>query len=545
MKKLLLFFPFLAGALALKAQTLEQGKQQLYYERYRSAENTFQQVVKQHADNAEAWFGLTKAYLLQGQTAAAAAALETAPQGVRTEPFFEAALGAVNLQQGKTAEALAAFGQALAQTKEKNPAVLAAVADAELMAPAGDGNYAVEVLTKALKKDKHNPALYVALGDAYRKLHNGTEAYKAYQKAVEENGKYAAAYHQIGDIFLSQKNKELYLEYFNKALAADPAYAPSIYRLYAYEYYHDPAKALSYYKDYLSKSDSSEKAAYELADLYYIGKQYNDAIQQAKSILNRQGDSAQPRLYKLIAYSYAAENDTAKALASMQTYFDKGTDSTIIGRDYLTMGDFLLATAAPDSVAMAYFDQGVAQEKDSSVRYRYYRKLADFAGANKNYAAQAKWLGEYYNGNARATNVDLFNWGLASFRAENYPVADSVFGLYVAKYPDQNFGYYWQAKSKALQDQGMKEGLAVPAYQKLVAVLEKDTADANYKKWMVEALGYLAAYETNTEKDYAEAVGYFNRVLEVDPENADAKKYISLLERSLADKEDKSGKVEK
>ena len=76
----------------------------------------------------------------------------------------------------------------------------------------------------------------------------------------------------------------------------------------------------------------------------------------------------------------AAEKDTAKAVASMQRYFDKGTDSTIIGRDYLTMGDFLAATSAPDSLSMVYYGQGVAQEKDSLVRYRYLRKLADFAG---------------------------------------------------------------------------------------------------------------------------------------------------------------------
>ena len=85
----------------------------------------------------------------------------------------------------------------------------------------------------------------------------------------------------------------------------------------------------------------------------------------------------------------------------------------------------------------------------------------------------------------------------------------------------------------------MKDGLAIPTYHKLIEVLEKDTTDANYKKWIVEAYGYLAAYETNTEKDYAEAVDYFEKVLEVDPENADAKKYIALLEKNLADKEGK------
>ena len=154
------------------------------------------------------------------------------------------------------------------------------------------------------------------------------------------------------------------------------------------------------------------------------------------------------------------------------------------------------------------------------------------AKANKDYAAQAKWLEKYYSGNEKATNVDLFNWGLAHFLAENYAMADSVFGIYVGKYPEQSFGFYWQARSNAALDKEMTQGTAIPHYKNLIAALEKDTANSNYKKWMVEAYAYLAAYEANTEKDYTEAVGYFQKVLEVDPENADAKRYIAILEKN-------------
>ena len=110
------------------------------------------------------------------------------------------------------------------------------------------------------------------------------------------------------------------------------------------------------------------------------------------------------------------------------------------------------------------------------------------------------------------------------------------FGLYCAKYPEQSFGYYWRAKAKALQDREMKEGLAIPAYKKVVDVLEKNPNDPNFKKWITDAYSYLAAYEANTEKDYEEAIDYFEKVLSVDPENPEAKKYIDVLEKSVADK---------
>ena len=41
-------------------------------------------------------------------------------------------------------------------------------------------------------------------------------------------------------------------------------------------------------------------------------------------------------------------------------------------------------------------------------------------------------------------NVDIFSWGVADYNAQNYVKADSIFGLYAAKYPDQTFGYYWR-----------------------------------------------------------------------------------------------------
>lgn len=534
MKKLL-FITFLSpGMLVLKAQSLDQGNNQLYYEKYRTAAQTFQSILQQDPNNAAAWYGLVKDDIVLGNLQNAIDTFQHAPAAIKDEAFYKVAQGTLLLQKGNAAEAGNYFAEALKQTKEKDAEVLAAIADAHIMAANGDANYAVDLLQKAIKRDKKNPALYVELGDAYRKVHNGTEAYKAYQQALEKDDKYAAAYHRIGEIFLSQKNPGMYVDYFKKALAADPNYAPSIFKLYAYEFYHNPANALQYYQDYISKAEPSENSQYDLADLYYINKQYDQAIQKANAILSSVGDKAQPRLYKLMAYSYAEKGDTAAALTNMKAYFAKGSDTSFIGRDYLTMGDLLLAKDGQDSLAMAYYEKGVNNEKDSSIRYNYYKKLADMAADRKDFSAQANWIGKYYKGNPKATNVDLFNLGLAHFRAEEYAQADSVYGVYVSKYPEQSYGYYWQAKSKALQDSGMKEGLAIPAYQKLIEVLQKDSTDANYQKWMAEAYSYLAAYETNTEKDYKQAVDYFEKVLEVDPDNADAKKYISLLEKNLS-----------
>jgi tetratricopeptide (TPR) repeat protein len=533
MKQIVIFFSFISGAFALQAQTVEQGARQIYYQRYVSAENTFSQLVKQDPNNSTAWYYLEKDYLLENKLDEASKSIQSAPESIKSQPWFEVTYGTVLLQQGKKDEAAGYFNDALKETKEKDAGILAAVADAHINSKAGDVNYAIDLLKKAIKRDKKNASLYVLQGDAYMKLSNGSEAFKAYQEATEVNDKYAQAYHKLGEIFVSQKNPEMYVGYFQKAIAADPNYAPSLYRLYVHEFNSNPAKAMEYYNDYLAKSDHSLENEYDLADLFFINKQFDKAIQKADAIVKAEGEKVKPRLYKLISYSHAEQKDSTKAYDYIQKYFEKEADSNMVAKDYLLMGDLYAALNENDSLAFVYYDKAVTLEKNAAELEKYYKRFADLAASNKNFSQQAKWLGKYYTSTENGTNIELFNWGLAHYRAEEFAASDSVFGMYVAKYPDQSFGYYWQAKSKALQDQDMSQGLAIPAYLKLVEVLEKTPTDPNYKKWMVESFAYLAAYETNTEKDYAEAVSYFEKVLKVDPENADAKKYIDLLAKNL------------
>jgi Tfp pilus assembly protein PilF len=64
-------------------------------------------------------------------------------------------------------------------------------------------------------------------------------------------------------------------------------------------------------------------------------------------------------------------------------------------------------------------------------------------------------------------------------------------------------------------------------------ILEKDTNNKTNKKWLIEAYGYLAAYETNQVKDYKTATENLKKILAIDPENKDAQQYISILEKKI------------
>lgn len=528
MKKISIFLLFVVSSLTLRAQSLEEGYRYINYERYGSAIHTFQQLIKADPNQEQAWFALVKSYALNKQEAKAIDTISSMPASVQSMPYGLVARGLVLLEQNRSAEAQALLEQAAATGKGRDAGVLWAVGDAYALATPGDAAKAVAYYQRAIDRDKKNPDLYVALGNAYRLLAQGSKAYEAYRQALSYNEKHAGALHQIGEIFLTQKNPDLYLEYFRKAIEADPAYAPSHYKLYVYEFTHDPAKAMAHYRDYAAKSDPSKDHAVNLTDLLYLNQQYDAAIREATALLQTESE---PRLYKLIAYSHAAKKDTAKALDYLANYFSREADTNVLAKDHLAMSQFLRATAAPDSLITRHLVAGAAIETDSARLIQYYRPLYEMAARAKDFGAEAKWRAAYYAVAPKTTNLDLFYWGLAHFRAQEFTAADSVFGIYVGKYPEQSFGYYWQAKSKALADSNMTAGIAVPVYEKLIEMLEANPQDANYKTWMVEAYSYLAAYEANQKKDKEQAVEYLDKVLDIDPQNETAKKYISILEK--------------
>ncbi|TXJ29274.1 MAG: tetratricopeptide repeat protein [Chitinophagaceae bacterium] len=532
MKRTVLFISFITTVTTLSAQSLEEGRSYLDNARYSSAESVFHAVLNQQPENAEAWCLLTNTYLKQELTEEAADTLALAPASVQKEPYFLVAYGGLLLNTNKTDSAKWYFEQAMNLTKSKNADILAAIAEAHINAEKGSPDYALQILDIAQKRDKKNADLLVLEGNAYRRLHKGSEAYQAYQEALNKDKNSSQAYYQLGRIFLSQKNSEMYLDFFNKSITADNSFAPAYYALYNHYLYIDPAKAMEYFTQYKSRADKTPQDDYDQTDLLYLTKQYEPAIQLARNLISRDGDKVQSRLYKLIAYSYEEMKDTATAMGFMQQYFQNEVDSNIILKDYENMATLFTATGKPDS-AMTYLEKGLGLVKDEEGLYAHYQTLSRLAKQVNDNAAEAKWLGKFYAGNNKATNVHLFNWGLACYKAGQYPQADSVFGLYAEKYPEQKtYGYYWQARSNAAIDTAMAEGLAIPHYQQLVQAIDSvATPSASDKKWLIEAYNYMAAYETNTKKDYPAAIEYFKKILVVDPANETAQKYITMLEK--------------
>jgi tetratricopeptide (TPR) repeat protein len=219
----------------------------------------------------------------------------------------------------------------------------------------------------------------------------------------------------------------------------------------------------------------------------------------------------------------------------MQLYFKNEADSNLLVKDFETMGILFATEDGRMDSAMHYMAIAAERTADSSDMRNYFQTLASWAKQKEDPVAEAKWLGKYYLSDPGASNVTLFNWGLAAFKAEDYLQADTVFARYAEKYPEQGYGYYWRARANAAIDTAMEWGLAIPHYQSLINLLDKplDSLSASDKKWLSESYMYLASYEVNTNKDYAAAIDWFTKLLEVDPANETASQYIKILEENI------------
>ncbi|HWJ30025.1 MAG TPA: tetratricopeptide repeat protein, partial [Flavisolibacter sp.] len=145
MKKTILYLLSFTTLCKLQAQSIDEAKDFIAHERYKSAENTLHTLLQQKPDQAEAWYWLAESYIAQNESNNAADSLQKAI-ALSGQPYYQVAYGSILLQQGKADSAQNYFSQALSETKEKDAGILAAIARAEVEAPKGNIPYALEVI---------------------------------------------------------------------------------------------------------------------------------------------------------------------------------------------------------------------------------------------------------------------------------------------------------------------------------------------------------------------------------------------------------------
>ena len=535
---LLLLSSFLAANFS-HAQTIEDGKKFLYYEKFISAKNVFQQLLNANANNDEAAYWLGQTLIAPNEDKDIAGAKAVYQKGLSANgnsALLNAGMGHVELLEGKTQEARNHFETAISLSGGKNIDVLDAVgfANGDFDSKFGDAAYAVEKLQQATKlKGFKDVRVMTDLGDAYRKLGDGGSAQLSYEAALKMDPSYARAKFRIGRIYQSQGRSQeaIYLQYYNDAIALDANYSPVYFYLYQYFYETDVVKSAMYLDKYLKAKGSDEPlACFLTAQMKYAQGLFAETITAADNCINA-GGTVYPNLYGLKAYanykigeakmkavdSVNAMTAFGNAKISFDMYFQKQKPAKLGSRDYETYAKVLLMFPGNESLAGTFIEKAVELDSTETGKVNLLKSIASIYESRKQYGDAADWYKKIIYIKKIPGKTDIYNAGIGYYRMGQYSSAVEMFDLYSQKFPDDIFGYYYKGGAQAGIDSLMNFDSAYQTYTRSVAVGEAYPDKSKILTLLKGSYRYLIIYAANKLKDKDLALSFTDKALLLDP----------------------------
>ena len=112
-------------------------------------------------------------------------------------------------------------------------------------------------------------------------------------------------------------------------------------------------------------------------------------------------------------------------------------------------------------------------------------------------------------------------------KTEYLTKADGFFGQVAEKSPASYLGNLWRARANAALDPESTQGLAKPYYEAALATLTEGGNNKNTRE-IIEGYNYLAYYYL-IKNDKTASKSYWNKILEIDPNNQKVKDVLKTL----------------
>jgi len=517
-------------------QTIEVGKQQVYYERYTSAKETFQKLVAANPNDDVAIYWLGQAMILPDDVSAkdiaAAKALYQSKLSIPNNFLIMVGIGQIELMEGKIQDARSRFETAVSLTAGKNLAVLNAIgfANGNPDSKNGDAAYAIEKLKQATQLKKFNdPEVWVNLGDAYRKNMDGGNADQSYKAALALNPNYARANFRLGKLYQSQGRgqESIFMEFYDKAIASDPAFAPVYSTLFNYFYETNVTKAAEYFEKWQSNSDLDYKTCYYRAALKYAQGYFMEAITKSDECINESKGNPYPNLFGLKANAYNRLKDSIHAIESYAEYFKRQSPEKITSGDYVEYAKNLLKIPGNEAQAGLIIDKAVSMDSIESNKVQYLKTVAQAYESRKRFIEAADWYNKIVAVKKNPSKFDLNTTAFNYYKGGEYQKSIVAFTASANKFTDDPYAYNMIGKASSAIDTTMALGLANAAFEKTIQLSMVDTV--KYKPQLMTAYKYFAAYFFNIKKSKEMALSYVEKALALDPNDAEAKMYKEAM----------------
>lgn len=538
---------FLAAGLfivtGIRAQTLQDGVNDLYAERDKSAKETFEKLIAANPNNIDAIYWLGQTYIATKNIAGARDVYSKALLASANAPLIIVGMGQVELNEKKLSEATQRFEAAITMTHTKkgdDPVILNAVGraitntytDKEKI---GDINYAVDKLEAAAQRDPNNAEIFLNLGNAYLKAkpgEGGGKAFENYTKATQINPNFAIAYYKLAMLFYSQRNWELYERYLNDAITKDSRFAPAYYELSYYKMgKKDLEAAEQYAQKYKESSDPDPENAYLEASIKWASKKFDEAITMAKNIINQSGGKAKGRVSKLIADALVQKKDSIGARQYIDEYFKRADPEEITALDYKLKADIYSGIPGQEQVVFDSYLEGLKADTVLANKIDLLTQgIAFFKSRNQREKEGDLGL-MLLQLKPKPSINDYYNPMRAYYFGQAYAKSRDMALKMIDKFPDEQYGYEFAVYSSRVIDSTKKDSIAVPDAIKLFEFAQRDTS--KFRKDYLDAAGYLLSYYVNQAKDVAKGLEYVNKMLMLDPNNATLQDIQKKLDKAM------------
>ncbi|MFN8277533.1 MAG: tetratricopeptide repeat protein [Chitinophagales bacterium] len=521
MRKITIALALQITALAVFAQIpFEEGKKEFNNENFFRAKGKFQTALSEGFDKNLTAYYLGVTYLKLDEPDSAKIFLSMLG-ATNTSPYGYLANGRLALMRGDKARAKELFEKAVVTSKMKNSEVMYQAGDAWFRPTTTDLQEAIRNFEDAYKIDNKNAYNMLALGDAYLDNNEGGKAMSKYESAAETNTKLTMAYIKIGRLNVRGRIYDGAIDAYKKALGLEPD-NPIAHKELGEAYFlskkYDLAKPE--FKRYieLNKEDADGKTRF--ISFLFANKEYEQVAQEATKMLD--DDPNNYILMRALAYASYELKRYKEGLDYSKRFWTACPSSKVRPLDYVYASK--LANINGDTaMAMKYFAIAIANDTNN----------ADLAGDYAKVLLNAKRYSDaataYQNKISKfgGTSLDYYYLGRSHYGMKNWVLADSAFAAFIAKQPTSPDGYYQRALvySRGL-DTEMKAGSAKPFYEKYIELAAADPAKNKNK--LVEAYNYLGVFYLD-RKDNGAARGFFQKALELDPEDKTAKELIKGL----------------
>ena len=535
-------------ALSVFAQTHTQGIEYYKAGQYNNARELLTRNLNNAGtDKAMSYYYLGQIAMRSGNVAEATKLFNDGLQADPENPYNYVGLGYVALKAGDTKGAEKYFKDAESRAK-KDQSVMVEIARAYYNAdPVGNKAIYEKRIANALKKDAKNPDIYILEGDILQDQAYATGDSKTYGSAAAKydmatsyDPTSAVAYVKYADMYMNAHNPQYAITKLEELIANNPTSALGQREL-ANAYYeaNQYGKAAEQYGNYVKNPNHFKEDEDRYAFILFYDGKYQQGYDYATALLQSNPDNFSAMRYQFMnAAQIESMQGTLLPLAEkLLAAHRSNPDNKFAPIDYNLIADELARDERPDEAVVVL--QEAIREMPANANFN--KLLADIYVDANDMASASDALVGYLEKTANPGINDYLQMAVYSLYAarqnlNNQEVADKYFARATEsaqKAHDVMPNHY--RPLKVLGDIAMysaktpeeQQAAAQPMYVEALTLLEANP-DPRYNNDAKEMYNYMGNYYLD-QKDVATAKTYFNKYLELDPDNADYRKFVDSL----------------